>query len=423
MSRLKPTRLFAVIGLATAQLRRSPGRTIFAVLAVALAVLSVTLFISLGIGVVEVGQESVQGTDRDVWISADPVDSSPGGTENGIVESHTVAADVHQHEDVRRAAPVAIHSTYVGTNPEELESVTTVGLPQTHGGFEFDEGEGFDADEDVVAELASPERDVSDPGAPSPTDDVEPTDVVIDPDLASALGVSVGETMYVAPSPNEDAARAYTVVGTADRYSQFVGEPTVVMRLHELQYLAGSRGADRASFITLDLESGADPEAVRDDVAADYPEYTVQTADEQFWSMLEDHALVVVSGAALVVLAIVGGIVLTANLFVLVAYQQREQLAALSAVGLSRPLLAGIVGFQGLVIALLGGLVAIAATGPIVHRLNSLAYAAVGFDGLLQTPLAVYAAGALVAVGVGTITALVAGWSASRYASVARMQA
>lgn len=423
MSDSGSTRIVAMIGLAIAQLRRSPGRTVLAVLAVALAVLSVTLFVSLGVGVVSIGEESVEGTDRDVWISADPVDASPGGTENAIVESHTVAADVSRHDDVRRAAPVAIHSTYVGTDPANLQSVTAVGLPQTHGGFEFEEGGGFDVDEDVVGDEPAAGEVVTNPDAADVADDTPSTDVVIDPDLAAALDVSVGETIYVSSSADGAAAEAFTVVGTADRYSQYVGEPTITMRLHELQGLAGSRGADRASFVTVDLEPGADRDAVRDDIAADYPQYDVRTSDEQFRSMLEDQALVVVSGAALVVLAIVGGIVLTANLFVLVAYQQRDELAALRAVGLSRPMLAGLVGLQGLVIGVLGGLVALLATPPIVRGLNGFAHSAVGFDELLQTPATVYAVAGVVAVCVGTVTALVAGWSASRYASVSRLEA
>jgi len=43
--------------------------------------------------------------------------------------------------------------------------------------------------------------------------------------------------------------------------------------------------------------------------------------------------MVLASGATLVGLAVLGGIVLTANLFALVAHQQREELAALRAIG------------------------------------------------------------------------------------------
>ncbi|WP_290819325.1 ABC transporter permease [Halovivax sp.] len=401
-------RAVAVVGLGVAQLRRAPGRTALAVAAVALAVLAVTLLASLGVGVVDAGQDGLEDADRDIWITSEPVDTAPGGTENSIVGAHAVAADVSQREDVDSAAPIAMHSTYVGTDPDELRSVSAVGVPETHGGFEYEDGGGFEADDSEFLV--------------DPPDDPEPTEIVVDPDLAAELDVGVGDTLYVGVSQEPDAARAFTVVGLSGHYSQYLGEPAITVPLAELQALAGSRGADRASFITVDVEDGADREAVRDDVAADYPEYDVRTSDEQLLAMLEDRALVVASGVTLVGLAIVGGIVLTANLFVLVAYQQRVELAALRALGLSRSLLAGLVGAQGLLIGVLGGIVALAATRPLVGALNELARTAVGFDSLLQTPPAVYAVGAAVAVGVGTVSALVAGWAAGRYASIGRLE-
>lgn len=400
-------RASATIGLASAQLRRSPGRTLLAILAVSLAVLSVTLFASLGIGVVSVGQETVEETQRDVWLTSNPLDASPGGTDNAIVGAHAISADVNRREDVSRAAPIALHSTYVGTDPDSLRPITAIGVHETHSGFEFEAGGGFEADEET---LADPPMD---PGA---------TDVVLDPALAEELGVSVGDRIYVSADADGESAAAFTVVGTSDLYSEYLGEPTVTMRLYELQGLVGTRGADRAAFVTVDVADDASRSTVRDDLAASYPEYDVRTSDEQFVSMLRDRALVVTSGVALVGLAIVGGIVLTANLFVLVAYQQRDQLAALRAIGLSRPLLAGLVGVQGLVIGVLGGLVALAATAPIVARLNALVRAIVGFDALLQTPPSVYVLGGTVAVVVGAIAALAAGWAASRYATVDRLE-
>lgn len=400
-------RASAAVGIAAAQLRRAPGRTALAVVAVSLAVLSVTLFASLGVGVVAVGQENVEETQRDVWITSEPIDDSPGGTENAIVGAHAISAQVSQREDVARAAPIALHSTYVGTDREDLEPITAVGVHETHDGFDFESGGGFETDDEALVDPPA------DPGA---------TEIVIDPALADELGVGVGDTIYVGVDADGESAAEFTVVGTADLYSEYLGEPTITMKLAELQGLAGTRGADRASFVTVDVADDADRDAVRDELASTYPEYDVRTSDEQFMAMVKDRALVVTSGAALVGLAIVGGIVLTANLFVLVAYQQRDELAALRAIGLSRPLLAALVGIQGLAIGVLGGLVALLATAPIVDRLNDLAAAVVGFDALLQTPPSVYAIGGVVAVAVGAITALVAGWSAGRYATIDQLE-
>ncbi|MFC3957865.1 ABC transporter permease [Halovivax cerinus] len=399
-------RISALVGVAKAQLARAPGRTVLAVVAVALAVLSVTLFASLGVGVVSVGQDRIEETDRDVWITSDPVDGSTGGTENAIVGAHAISADVSQRDDVSRAAPIGLYTTYVGTDPADLRPITAVGVYETHGGFDFESGSGFDGDRDAL--------DV-------PPGETDATDVVVDPTFADELGVTVGDTVYVGVGASGESARAFTVVGTADLYSQYLGEPTITMRLTELQGLAGSRGTDRAAFVTVDVADGADSAAVSDDLAAAYPQYDVRTSDEQFLSMIRDRGLVVTSGAALVGLSVVGGIVLTANLFVLLAYQQRQQLAALRAVGLSRPVIAGLVGVQGFIIGAVGGAVALVATGPITGQLNAVVRDLVGYGSLLQTPPSVYALGAVVAIAIGSIAAVAGGWSASRYACLSRL--
>lgn len=405
-SRLRRTtaRAVSVLGIAIAQLRRSPGRTALAAAAVGLAVLSVTLLASLGVGVFEVGQESLDEADRDIWITSDPLDASSGGAENPIVDSHAIAADVTDREGVRYASPIAIHSVYVGTDPEALRPVTAVGVQGTHDGFQFKSGGGF--------------APASERYADDPPDDPGTSDVVLDPRLAAQLDVSVGDTVYVGTSRASADVHGFTVAGTSAYHSQFLGEPAVTVPLVELQGIAGTRGTDRASFIAVDVTDGADREAVRNELAAAYPTYDVRTSDDQLAAMVEDRALVVASGVTLVGLAVVGGVVLTVNLFVLVAYQQRTELAALKAIGLSRGVLAGTIGAQAFVIGLLGGFVALAATPPITRGLNRLAEALVGFDDLLRTPAEVYVVGAVVALGVGTVAAVVTGWRAGRYGRI-----
>lgn len=399
----------AVFGLALAQLRRSPGRTALTALAVALAVLSVTLLASLGVGVVEVGEKGLDEANRDIWISNDPVDPTASGTENSIAGAHEVAADLNAREDVRTASPVAMHELYVGTEPSELRRVPAVGVQRTHDGFDFEEGDGFELTEDDYAE--------SRPG--EPTERV----IVLDPRTAEELGVGVGDTIHVGASRETASAREFTVVGTSSHYSQYLGSPAATVPITDLQAMAGTAGTDRATFVMADAASDADAEAVRDDVQAEYPEYDVRTSDEQVQKMLEERPLVLASGAILVGFAVIGGVVLTVNLFALVAYQQRDELAALRAVGLSRRLLAGTIGAQGLVIGVLGGVAGVAATRPIALGLNRLASSVVGIDRLLRTPPEIYAAGFALAIGVGTVVAVVAGWQAGRYARIEHLRA
>ncbi|ELZ10436.1 ABC transporter permease [Natrialba aegyptia] len=390
----------AVIGLAFAHLRRSPGRTVLAVLAVSLSVLAVTLLASLGAGVVEVGETGLDNANRDIWISSDPVDPSASGTENPIADSHGTAAELTARDDVSSAAPLAMHEVYIGTEPDDLERTSAVGVQETHDGFDFQSGRGFDRVE--------PPSDGERPTEP------QTAEIVLDPQVADAVGASVGDTVYVGTSRETAPDYEFTVVGTASYYSQFLGTPAVTVPLPDLQVVAGTTGTDRATFITADAASGVDPATVRDDLSAEYPDYEVRTSDEQVEAMVADRPLVLASGTTLVGLAVIGGVVLTTNLFALMVSQQRRELAALRAIGLSRHVLAGMIAVQGLVIGLLGGIVGIVATPPLTHALNRLAHELVGFENLLQTPPEVYLVGFTLAVGVGTVVAGITGWRVGR---------
>jgi putative ABC transport system permease protein len=401
-------RIRAVFGLAVAQLRRAPGRTALTVLAVTLAVLSVTLLASLGVGVVEKGERGLDKADRDIWITREPVDPAASGTENPIVGAHGMAAEITARDDVRSASPIAMQDVYVGTDAASLERRPAVGVQETHEGFDFEAGGGFAVDAEAAV-------------GPPPD---EPTtgEVVIDPRIAESLNVSVGDAIHVGTSRRTADAHAFTVVGISGYYSQFLGSPAVTVPLGDLQAVAGTSGTDRATFVTANVTTDADADAVRDDLAAEYPEYDVRTSDGQVEAMLEERTVVLASGATLVGLAVVGGIVLTANLFALVAHQQREQLAALRAIGLSRWLLAGTVGTQGLVIGLSGGLAGVAATPLAVLGLNRFVTSVIGFERLLRTPPGVYAGGFALALGAGTVVAIVAGWRAGRYARIEHLE-
>ena len=402
----------AVAGIALAQLRRSPGRTALTVLAVTIAVLSITLLASLGVGVVETGEEGLDNADQDIWISSDPVDPSASGTENPIVGSHGMAAELAEREDVTYATPIAMHDVYVGTEPDELQRHPAVGVRETHSGFDFEEGGGFETPPEVYEEGFADGR----------SEEPMTGEIVLDPRVADELGVEVGDTIYVGTSRETAPEYEFTVVGTSSYYSQYLGSETMAMPLVDLQAVAGTTGTDRATFVTADVADDADREAVAAELDEQYPEYDVRTSDEQIGAMVEDQPLVLASGGTLVGIAVVGGIVLTVNLFALVAAQQRTELAALRAIGLSRRLLAGTIGVQGLVIGLLGGIVGLAATPLLVRVLNDLAASLAGFEDLLQTPLEVYVAGFALALVVGTVVALAAGWRAGRYARIEHLE-
>ncbi len=401
-----PTRTRAVVGLGLTQLRRSPARTALTVLAVTLAVLAVTLLVGLGIGVVAHAEDGLDNADRDIWISGDPVDS-PAGADNPVAGAHEVTREVTDHENVNSAAPMVLQETYVGTDPDDLESRPAIGVHSTHDGSEFEAGGGFTTDHSGV-----------DPSSSSP----QIGEIVVDTELADSQDLEVGDTVYVGTSRQSAADAPVTVVGVSDHHSQYLGTSAVTVPLLDLQIVAGTAGTDRATFVMADVDEAENLETVRDDLAADYPEYDVHTSQEKPEAVIRDRPVVLASGLTFAGLAVVAGVVLTVNLFALVVSQQRKELAALRAIGLSRPILAGIVGTQGIAIGLAGGLVGLAATPALVAGLNHLAASVVGVEGLVRTPPVVYAIGGTIALGVAAVVAIVTGWRAGRYARIDHLE-
>ncbi|WP_255171762.1 ABC transporter permease [Natrononativus amylolyticus] len=393
----------AVVGLAVAQLRRSKGRAVLATFGVALAVLSVTLLASLGVGVIETGQEGFDESGRDVWITGGPTADSADSGENAVVDAHRLTAEIEDRDDVSEARTIALHDVYIGTDPDDRERLTAVGVQGTHRHFEFEAGDGFGEDvEDDQGRLTG-------------------EGIVVDPDVADRFDLEVGDTVYV--GSEDGPGQPFTVVGVGSYYSQFLGAETVTVPLTELQGVTGSAASDRAAFVTVNVADDADRETVRDDLAAEYPEYDVRTNDDQLGAMVQDRLLIVASALALVGLAVCGGITLTTNLFVLVAYQQRDELAALRAIGLSRGVLAGTIGVQGFLIGLVGGVIGVVATLPIAIGLNHVSAVTVGFERIVRPIPEVYALGFAIALLVGTLVAVVTGWQTGRHIRLERLEA
>lgn len=405
MTRLR-TRLEAAFGIALATLRHDRTRTILAALGIALAVLATTLLASVGAGVVETGQEKFSSSGRDLWVTGGPVQFAPGsvgGFEASIRDSHRVANEIGSHPSVRIAAPMAFQTVYVGTSPDNLSRVVGVGVP-------------FAAEGTISVTKGSTFSDHGDPHYANGSYDGPLTkEIIIDPQIADRFGVSVGDTIHVGGTLQGATRNEYRVVGISPTFTRFLGSPTVTLHLSELQTMTQTAYNDEAAMITVQLEDGANPEAVERDLQTQFPQYDVRTNQEQFRAVLENKAVVIAAGSALVVLAVIAGLALTINLLALLIYQQRDTIAALRAIGLSTLPLVGAFAIQGVVLGVLGGAVGLAATPLFAVVLNRIAASVVGFEGLVQTPPMVYVAGGGIAVVVGTIAAVVAGW---RVASV-----
>ena len=398
------SRFRAVLGLVIAQVRHRPSRTTLAVLGIALAVLSTTLLASVGFGVLETGTQKFDASGRDLWVTGGPIELAPGtvgGFKNTVLDSHEVAADIKEREDVLTATPMAFKTVYVSTNGSEYDTVVGVGMPKSGGqSVAVQKGTSF----------TQPDVHYGNGSYNGPMTH----EVVIDPRIAEMYNLSVGDTVHIGGTIVDAKQNEFTVVGISPTFSRFLGAPTVAVHLSELQEITGTTGTDRATWITIKLRDDANVTAVQQELQRQYPEYDVRTNQEQMRSILDDKAIIMAAAATLVVLAIVAGLALTINLLALIVYQQQTELAALKAIGLSSRTLVGVVAGQGIILGAIGGTLGLALTPPAVVALNYVATQLVGFENLLRTPNWVLLAGGAIALVIGTISAMVAGWRIAR---------
>lgn len=397
-------RLRAGVGLGLAQIRHDRMRTILAVMGIALAVLATTLLASVGYGVVQTGEEKFQESGRDLWVTGGPMRISPGsvgGFENMLLESHGLSENISRIEGVSTAVPMAFQTVYVGSNPEDLETMVAVGIPSAgQAGIVVAEGRA----------LEGPDRHYAGGSYDGPMTH----EVLIDRRTAEQFNVSINDSLFVGGTIIGARENEFQVIGRSPTFSRFLGAPTVVMRLSELQELTGTTRTDRAALLTVAVKPDADVEAVERRIEKQHPSLTVRTNREQLQTMLSEQLVVIASGVTLVLLAIIAGIALTVNLMALLVYQQRRELAAAKAIGVSSLTLGTMTGTQGIALGVLGGAVGLGLTPPAVFGLNRVAFELAGFRGLVRTPDFIFPLAGAVALSMGLLGAAVAGWRIAR---------
>lgn len=393
----------AAFGIALSQLRHDRLRTVLAVVGVALAVLSTTLLASVGFGVVDTGQQKFDQSGRDLWITGGPVEIAPGtvgGFQSSLTDAHGLAENISAQPGVKTAVPMSFQTLYVGADRSDLRTVLAVGVPAgASRSVSIQGGRGFSGSEHYSGGAYN--------GSLS-------RELIVSPQVRERMGLDVGDDVHVGGTLVGARDRQYEVVGVSSTFTQFLGAPTVVLPLAELQTLTRTAHQDRAALITVDVREDASVSAVESDLQAAYPEYDVRTNQEQLRTVLENQLVVIAAGVTLVVLAVLTGLALTVNLLVLLVYQQRETIAALRAIGMAATPLVGALALQGLVMGLVGGALGLAATPLLAHALNLIAADVVGFSGLVQTPRVVYYVGAGIAVVVACVSATVAAWQVTR---------
>ena len=392
MKRLR--RLGGLFGLAFSQLRQDRARTVFAVLGVTFAVLSVTLFIGVGFGVQSTGEQMLDKAQGDLWVSGGPVEvqpSSVGGFQNPIVESHTLSEDIEDVRGVDRAVPMSFQVVYVSTNTSAFQETIGAGLD---GGPVTSEGSGF--------------RGPSTHYANGAYDGPMTNQVIVGPETAEKYDLEINDTLYIGGTISNAKQNEFTVVGVSSTFSSLLGTDTVVLRLGELQTLTGTAYADSATLISVAVSDDADEGAVKDAIENAHPDLTVRTNREQFVALLERQAVVIAAGVSLAVLAVFSGTVLSLNLVLSLLYAQRTELTVYRAIGGSRWSLLTVALVEVLCIALVGTGLGLVLTIPAAQGLSSVAAALTGFQGLVQVPLLGYVLGSGVALVFGIVGTAIA---------------
>jgi len=394
-------RLWAAAGIAATRLRYERTRTALAVLGVGLAVLLVVLLGGVGYGTLTTGDRAIGWFENDLWVTGGAVTLEPttvGGVANPIDDAHERSADLESIDGVANARPVAFQTVYVSPDGEEFDTTVGVGL-------------GGDAGQLRIASRFN-RRDLH--YANGSYDGPMTNRIVVGPAVARRYGLSEGDTLHVGGTIASARDHEFTVVGITGDASNFLGTPTVGMHLSELQEVSGTTGRDPAAVITVTLAPGADADAVTSAIERRDPSLEVRTSDEQVRATVGRRAPLLASAAVLVLLAVVSAVVLVLNVLALLVRQQREQLAALAAAGVSTRSLVGLVTVQGAVLGLAGGIVGVTVALPAGVALDRGIGLATGYAGLVRTPVWLFGVALVLAVSMGVLGAVAAGWYVAR---------
>jgi len=393
-----PSRVRALVAVAVAQLRHERFQTAVAVLGVALAVLAAVLLAGIGTGVLEFGQQKFQQSGQDLWVTGGPMELRPGtvgGFRNSVVDSHEVAASIEQRDSVVASVPILFQTVYAGRNTSDFQTVVGVGTTGGGGLVTISEGRGFNGGDVHYAN--------------GTYDGPMTREVIVDRRTAELLEVGVNDTVHLGGTIATARRNEFRVVGISSTFSRFVGAPTVAVRQSELQELTGTTASDRASVILVRATEDADVTALDSDLSETHPAYTIRTNDEQLRATLRDQAVVLFSGASLLVLAAVAGFLLVLNMQLSFVFRHRETFAAVAAVGVFRSSLVWIVLVYALLVGVLGGLIGTGLALPAIELVNVATATVTGFEGVGKVTRRVLLGGFTLAVLVSVAGGLAAG--------------
>lgn len=342
-------RIYRVTGLVRIGIQRALSRAthtarqrvVFSILGVAIAIALLVTVTALGIGLAT--GTTVYDSDIDYWIVPDSsADRSPLLADSGVQfgDVHATNDRIVAIDGVQASTPVLSQVLSVDTG-ETTEYVLVVGVSG-------DTAPGSVAGLNTTGVVASQADQAA----------------VLSEATADLLSADAGDSLTIAGTDG------FQVTAVEASSAGPTGElPTVLVQLRDLQQLTGALERDQADQFVVET---TDPD-VREQLTGLYPESTVQSRGElTLAATLESDLPLALSVSAFLIAVVIGTLFVVTTMSMEVLADQQE-LATLSAIGLSTQSQLGIIAVQTLTTTGIGGLVGAIGGLGVIQLTNTVA--------------------------------------------------
>ncbi len=383
MVRKRFVRLAGLVRIGTHRgLTRAVGaqnvRVLLSVVAVAVSItlLLVVTGLALGLG----AETTTYGSGVDYWIvpegGAGSALVSTGGPMLG--ETHATTATLEERDDVDYATPVLTHPVELESSTER-EFVLAVGVVSAEG----------------APRVAGLDTTALTPGDPHHETGDRTGEIVASEAAASILDVDRGDEVTF-KSTNETG----TVVAVDERDDISADVPIVLVQLSELQTITGADDGDQADQILVD-GTGSD---LRSDLETVYSGTSVETRSGLLARDTADTDLSLALALGGLVIAIGVGTLFVATVLGMEVVANRNELAAMAAIGLAPSSRLTIIGIETVMTTLIGGALGVLGGTLGITTLNATAGQVLGTGTVAIFHPAMLGYGLVVAVVIGLLT-------------------
>ena len=366
--------------LAQASLIRHRGRTMLAVLGVAVATAMLLDMVMLATGMRESFRELILSKGFDIRLT--PKGTLPFDTDATIPGVSAIVRVLRANPDIREISPVLGGSIHVLLGTRDVSSAVLGVDPTVQGDYEFLSG-----------------RDVTTPDA-----------IVANDYLLKQLGAKFGDTLTVAagydPQTRTYSGQRTLVLTGRVRFIYGATEQAgAAVRRETLEALGGGARRDRASLFMVRVRKGANPDSVRTWISTQIPSVSVisvATAIAEVDQRLSYfRQLAFILGAV----SLFVGFLLVTTLVTVSVNERAGEIAVMRAIGVSRSHVVQQIVIEGVAISLVGAIIGLGLGLLTARYLNSILSAFPGLpmaiDFFLFQPRAAWSAlGLLVASGI-----------------------